>query len=111
MNSTSDIVDELEGLKSKSNNEHKTTGTTIDDILKKNIKNIEDILDGKVINIYARPWNKLEPKLKIKKINQYFQDISDDDKPIALKYMNDKKKLSIEYDIEKCLITKLTIVK
>ena len=36
------------------------------------MKSIEQMIDSKVINIYARPWVKLEPKLKLRKINEFF---------------------------------------
>ena len=52
MNSTSDIIDELDGIK---NNICKKVNQsiTIEDILQKNIQN-GSVLDSKVINIYAR---------------------------------------------------------
>ena len=114
MNSTSDIVDELGDIKN-SINFKPSSPKTIDDILQQNIQNIEDILDSKVINIYARPWSKLEQKLKVKKIDEYFskQDSSlknDEDKIYVKKNINNKKKVSIEYDIAECEITKLIII-
>ena len=64
MNSTSDIVDELNLIKNTSNSTTTKKGPkTIDDIIESNIKDIENVLDSRVVNIYARPWNKLEPKL------------------------------------------------
>ena len=40
MNSTSDIVDELDGIKKSFNNTEIKTNKTIEDILQKNIENI-----------------------------------------------------------------------
>tara|TARA_B100001093_G_scaffold336508_1_gene321390 strand:+ start:49 stop:558 length:510 start_codon:yes stop_codon:yes gene_type:complete len=47
---------------------------TVDYIMNKKINNIEDYLDSRVINIYQRSWSKLEPKLKIKKLQEYFDN-------------------------------------
>ena len=65
MNSTSDIIDELDGIKNNICKKEVNQSITIEDILQKNIQNIESVLDSKVINIYARRRNKLENKLKI----------------------------------------------
>ena len=62
--SINDIREELKSLK---NIESKPNEKTIDDILDNNIKLMEDFVNTKVINIYARPWNKLEVK-QIKKV-------------------------------------------
>ena len=63
--SINDIQNELNNIKSGTadNNISEEYGN-IKSILKKNIKNLESFVDGKVINMYARPWNKLEQKLK-----------------------------------------------
>ena len=105
MNSKSDIIDEIKTYRTINSNK----GKTLDDIIEKNLKNIEDILDSKVINIYARPWVKLEPKLKLKKINEYIKDKNYDDelKCKIIKYYMDKKKININYDIELCCITEI----
>ena len=45
---------------------------TVTDIINKKISNMETYLNSKVINIYQRPWNKLEQKLKIRKLQEYY---------------------------------------
>lgn len=113
MNSTSDIVDELQGIKDSINITNVKQTKTIDDILKQNIENIENIIDSKVINIYARPWSKLELKLKIRKIDEYFLNNNDDElfnqKKFITKYLNDKKKVVVDYSVEECKIKKIQI--
>ena len=47
---------------------------TVTDIVNKRINSLENYLDSKVINIYQRPWNKLELKLKLKKLSEYYTD-------------------------------------
>lgn len=112
MNSTSDIIDELDGIKNNICKKEVKQSKTIEDILQKNIQNIESVLDSKVINIYARPWNKLESKLKIRKINEYYEcnnhEISNKD--IALKYFSNKKKVIVDYDISICEIKSIKIL-
>lgn len=101
MNSKSDIIDELNTL--KTSNVQKTK--TLDDIIEKNVKSIEQMIDSKVINIYARPWVKLEPKLKLRKINEFFtnnDEYDNDIKEKIRKYYLDKKKVVIKYDVELC---------
>ena len=115
MNSTSDIIDELDGIKNNINITNNKPNKTIDDILQRNIQNIENILDSKVINIYARPWSKLEHKLKLKKIEEYFSNTeictySEEDKKFTIRHSSDKKKVSIDYDIALCEITKLQLI-
>ena len=116
MNSTSDIIDELDVIKNNINVINNKLKKTIDDILQRNIQNIEDVLDSKVINIYARPWSKLEHKLKLKKIDEYFFNTEictygDEDKKFAIRYSNDKKKVSLDYDVSLCEITKLQLIR
>ena len=99
MNSKSDIIDELNTL--KTSNVQKTK--TLDDIIEKNVKSIEQMIDSKVINIYARPWVKLEPKLKLRKINEFFTNNDEYDNNIQekiRKYYLDKKKVVVKYDID-----------
>lgn len=108
MNSKSDIIDDLNKI--KNGNVHKIK--TLDDIVEKNIKNIESVIESKVINIYARPWVKLEPKLKLKKIKEYIEynesnEYSTEEKDKIYKYYLDKKKVIIKYDSDKCLIQEL----
>ena len=110
MNSTSDIVDELDGIKKSFNNTEIQTNKTIEDILQKNIENIENVLDSKVINIYARPWTKLEPKLKIRKINEYYElNSNNSEKVFVLKYISNKKKVVVDYDVSECSIKSIKV--
>jgi len=113
MNSTSDIVDELQSIKDGINTENLKQNKTIDDILQQNIENIENMLDSKVINIYARPWSKLETKLKLRKIEEYFSNNKDSDllenKKFIIKYANDKKRVGVDYNIEECKINTIQI--
>ena len=110
MNSTSDIVDELDGIKNSFNNTEIQTNKTIEDILQKNIENIENVLDSKVINIYARPWTKLEPKLKIRKINEYYElNSNNSEKVFVLKYISNKKKVVVDYDVSECSIKSIKV--
>jgi hypothetical protein len=111
MNSTSDIVDELNLIKNTSNSPKTKKGPkTIDDIIESNIKDIENVLDSRVVNIYARPWNKLEPKLKLKKINEFFNlNTTDIDKNFVLKYYSDKKKVKVTYNQENCIIDNIEL--
>ena len=60
--SISDINNELDTLKNKDNSVIKTKN--IDDILQNNIESMEKYVNNKVINIYSRPWTKLESRLK-----------------------------------------------
>lgn len=54
--------------------EEETKTFTVTDIVNKRINSIEDYLNTKVINIYQRPWNKLEPKLRSKKLDEYYEN-------------------------------------
>ena len=47
---------------------------TVEDIMKNKIESLESFLDSRVINMYQRPWNKLETKLKIRKIEEYYNN-------------------------------------
>ena len=72
--STSSIIDNLSSLTNQNcdtSNKDLKTGTVID-IVNKKINTIEDYVNTRVINIYQRPWNKLETKLKLKKISEYY---------------------------------------
>ena len=111
MNSTSDIVDELDMIKKSFKNKEEKQSKTIQDILQKNIENIENVLDSKVINIYARPLNKLEQKLKLRKINEYYDLKSNNsEKEIVLKYFSNKKKVIVDYDINECFIKNIRLI-
>ena len=111
--SINDIREELKSLKSL---ESKPNEKTINDILDNNIKVMEDFVNTKVINIYARPWNKLEVKLKKRKVSEYFSlllennEISQSEYDSTLEKLNKlldlNKKIKLDYDVELCCITK-----
>ena len=111
--SINDIKEELKSLR---NIEKVSNEKTIDDILDNNIKVMEDFVNTKVINIYARPWNKLEVKLKKRKIEEYFSlllennEISQNEYNSTLEKLNKlldlNKKIKLDYDVELCGITK-----
>ena len=112
--SLNDIQSELDSLKTVSSLESDKSHNTIEYILKNNIKRLETFMDNKVINIYSRPRNKLEPKLKKKKIEEYLQSLLES-KTITINIFNDlfyklsrsiilNEKIKLEYDIEKCSI-------
>ena len=106
---------------------------TVKDVIDKNIANFEEYLNSKVINIYQRPWNKLEKKLKLKKIEEYYKifKISDDtdaidnlttkkkrsveaygnydENVIKLMMFNDKKRIKVDYDIENCIVKSIMV--
>lgn len=107
MNSKSDIIDELNLIKNGSCNQTKT----IDDIIEKNVKSIENVIDSYVINIYARPWNKLEPKLKLNRLKMYFNsdknNFSKEEQELIVKFVNNKKKVDIKYNVENSSIEEI----
>jgi len=107
---------------------------TVTDIINKNINNLEDYINTKVINIYQRPWNKLEPKLKFKKVEEYYlngpalEDGSSDEESSKRKkkgveaftnftmsqiktYLNtiEKKRIKVDYDDNLCRINSIII--
>ena len=110
--SLNDIQTELQSINSKST-EIKTN--SIENVLINNIKRLEKFMDSKVINIYSRPWNKLETKLKKKKIEEYLKTELESN-TITLDTFNTlfyklsrnimlNEKIKLEYDIENCCIT------
>jgi hypothetical protein len=112
--SLNDIQHELESIKSNSVYINDTSQKTIQDILKNNIERLEKFMDSKVINIYSRPWNKLEPKLKKKKIEEYLKSLLDT-QIITLNTFNIlfnklsrdiilNEKINLDYDTDKCSI-------
>ena len=107
MNSKSDVIDELNTLRNLNLEKPKT----LNDIIQKNVESIESVIDSKVINIYARPWVKLESKLKLRKIKEYLSNednsVNDEVKEKILKYYQDKKKVIVKYDVEECSIIEL----
>jgi hypothetical protein len=112
--SINDIQNELNSLKTTSESTYDCK--TITDVLRNNIENIEKYVDSRVINIYSRPWNKLEERLKKVKITEYLDillETTDIDKVIYdnLLYKLHKdigfnKKIKLDYDEDKCEITK-----
>ena len=72
--SINDIQTELDTIK---NNKEMPLSSSIGYILKKNVESMEEFMNNKVINMYARPWNKLEPKLKRTKLNEYLTILMD----------------------------------
>lgn len=126
---TSEIKDELSHLKNGMNGLNDngviapiTPKKTIDDILESNIKNLENFVDSKVINIYQRPWNKLETRLKTLKIkdfiNSKIQDktyTSEEADELSKNLLKDlqlsKKKYKINYNVEDCCIIDATKMK
>lgn len=100
---------------------------TVTDIINKKISNMETYLNSKVINIYQRPWNKLEQKLKIRKLQEYYNsdnnilDLSESKKKVAnLKdimtfsearsaLVTSRKKFKVDYDQENCVINSILI--
>lgn len=131
--SKSTIMDNLQSL-SHLDDESQQKTFTVTDIVNKRINNLESYLDSKVINIYQRPWNKLEQKLKLKKLNEYYSDgptsveSSDDEtaskrkkKPQEafnnftqaevklLLSTSDKKRVKVDYDYTICKINSIQI--
>ena len=137
--SISTIRDNLSQISNLNNNNETNQGEldktgTVTDIINKNINNLEDYINTKVINIYQRPWNKLEQKLKFKKVEEYFvngptlEDGSSDEETSKRKkkgveaftnftlsqiktYLNtvDKKRLKVDYDDNLCRINSIIV--
>ena len=107
--SISDVQYELNNIK-----EPNIKSNSINEILNKNMLKLEDYMNSKVINIYSRPWNKLEYRLKRNRMNIYLTMLLNE-KKLVLKDFNTlvyklskeiefNKKIIVEYDIEKCEI-------
>ena len=113
--SINDINNELKTIKNEEKKQKKEN--SIDTILKNNIKNIEDFMDRKVINIYSRPWNKLEKKLKKIKIKEFIEkqvinneySIEEGNEKIKTlcKLVDFNKKLKVKYNIDECFIVSI----
>ena len=119
--SINDIQTELDSIKKTTQNDH--NNKTINDILQNKVDEIEKFLEGKVINIYSRPWNKLELKLKKIKITEYLNTLLstklinldtfnilfyklNSSQPNKLSNDIELKKIdTIVYDNEECIIT------
>ena len=128
MTSQSDISNDLESLKNKlntktnatiqnedeSDNDPKLKKKTVSDILNSNIKNFEEFVNNKVINLYARPWNKLEFKFKKAKIEEYVNELIETNEStqkegqelleMFLKEIPNNKKFKVTYDTNICKI-------
>jgi hypothetical protein len=116
-----DIQSELNNIKNKSNKNNIINDNLQIDIINDKIETHNDklhtFIQSKVINIYMRPWNKLEIKLKIKKIIEFINyeidnnSLNNDDGKIIInkltKIINNKKSLKIDYNIEECKINSL----
>jgi len=112
-NELNKVQTELNKVQTEDFNE--SSNTDIKYILKKNISNLESFVEGKVINMYARPWNKLEPKLKRTKISEYLQEEKDKNEINLVNFNNliyklhkeieYNRKINVTYDPEKCVIT------
>ena len=89
----------------------------VNDNLETHNDKLDSFIQSKVINIYMRPWNKLEPKLKIKKIIEFINfeidnnSLNSDNGDLIInklkKMINNKKALKIDYNIEECKINSL----
>ena len=112
--SINDINNELDDIKSQSTKEVTNKNTGIDNILKNNIKNIEEFMNKKIVNIYSRPWKKLEKKLKKNKIREFInkqietnvitKEESSKRLEILLKEVDLNKKMKVNYNVELCII-------
>ena len=116
--SINDINNELDDIKTKVTKEGSKTNVGIDNILKNNIKNIEEFMNTKIVNIYSRPWKKLEKKLKKNKIKEFINKqlenniITQEDSlkqlNILLKEVDLNKKMKVNYNVELCIIESIT---
>ena len=79
----------------------------------------ENFLDKKIVNMYARPWNKLETRLKIIKVREYIKSLCDNKEITQIEANEQIKKLesmikynrlktsNVKYDQEECLIMEI----
>ena len=83
---------------------------------------LEKYIDSKRINIYSRNWNKLEIKLKIKKMNEFIESfdntISDENKKKIIKLLTTlvktnklNKSSDVNYDKNECKILDIKYLK
>ena len=116
--SISDIKDELSTIRENLNNSLKQVNNNelspIKIIKINSIEQIETLINSKIVNIYQRPWSKLETKLKKNRIREYLDTLLSE-KKIDKQLYNDKlyiynntldlnRKLKVEYDDEHCKI-------
>ncbi len=109
------IKNDSEHIQSDSQQTNNTTDSSATDISINKIKKFEEFIDSKIVNMYARPWNKLEIKLKKKKITEYFEnlfnieEITQDEKKENIekftKELDLNRKIKVKYDIVECCIT------
>ena len=143
--SISTIMDNLNSLSENSNNSNlsdedinnstiSSKTCTVDDIVNKRLNSLEDYVNSRVINIYQRPWNKLEQKLKLKKLDEYYNngpntlESSEDESSSKKKkkyveafsnftydeikhFMNtsEKRRLKVDYNENDCKITSILV--
>ena len=144
--SISTIMDNLNSLSENSNNSNlsdedinnsniSSKTCTVDDIVNKRLNSLEDYVNSRVINIYQRPWNKLEQKLKLKKLEEYYTngdnmlDSSEEDESSSKKkkkyveaysnftydeikqFMNtsEKRRLKVDYNDSDCIINSILV--
>tara|TARA_B100001173_G_C15649967_1_gene404908 strand:- start:68 stop:412 length:345 start_codon:yes stop_codon:yes gene_type:complete len=81
----------------------------------------ESFLDNKIVNMYARPWNKLETRLKLIKVKEYYNwlceegEISKSELESKIKNVQGMVKYNrlktnlIKYDQEECKILEITL--
>ena len=122
---TSDINDDLNTIQSSMNitiTPEKSPKKTIDDILETNIKNLENYVDSKVINIYKRPWTKLESRLKTIKIKEFVsskiqdktyetEEANEMSKNLIKDIQLSKKKYKVNYSVDDTCIVEVTKIK
>ena len=88
---------------------------SVEDVMSNHINRMETFLNKQVINIYSRPWNKLELKLKIKKVEDFLLNNNNNDNDgepldknkIIHNLKTNNKKLKIVYDKDQCCITEI----
>ena len=81
----------------------------------------ESFLNNKIVNMYARPWNKLETRLKMIKVREYYNQLCEDGEILKtelesriksvesmVKY-NRLKTSMVKYDQEECKIIEITM--
>ena len=109
------LEDRLNTIKTKltpNNEEDKETDS---------ISTLEAYIESKRINIYSRNWNKLETKLKLKKIIEFLEennDILEDNKNKIIKLVTKlvktnklNKSSDVSYDKTECKILEIKYLK
>lgn len=85
------------------------TSKNIDNEYVYSVNKLEKFLDSKIVNMYNRPWTKLENKLKLNKINEFLDKYCEknekdkiyEDLLKALK-LKQLKSANISYNYETC---------